>query len=60
MKGIASASLYTCNYESSYFSSGAPFNTGIKRKIVCSVPNCTFSGDEVKGTEESCELAFSI
>ena len=40
------------------FSSASTFNAEIKRKIVseiCSVPNCTFSEDEVKGTQESCE-----
>ena len=55
MKGIinynSSLGMHTCLYICT-FSSTSTFNAGIKRKVVseiCSVPNCAYSQDEVKG-----------
>ena len=64
MKGILCWLPYTrILMKSSYFTSASTFNAGIKHEIVseiCSVPDCTFSEDEVKHTEESCEDIFSV
>ena len=56
MKGILCQLPYTTLIMMSIciFSTASTFNAEIKCKIVseiCSVPNCTFSEDEVKGTE---------